>query len=170
MGVEQNSPISTPGVAKRAEVEATARSQLATSWQPAAVAMPCTWAITGLGWRTMACIIVRALGEQGGIGGARPRRHRRGARASSFRSWPEEKTGPSAAITITRVALSAAAPSSAACSAAISSDDRALRALGRLRISRSTPPVWADSSRGGAAGAFMQRNVVRAHWAGTMPS
>jgi len=36
---------------------ATARSQLATSWQPAAVAMPCTCAITGLGWRTIACII-----------------------------------------------------------------------------------------------------------------
>ena len=57
MGVEQNRPISTPGVAKRAEVEATARSQLATSWQPAAVAMPWTSAITGLGWRTIACII-----------------------------------------------------------------------------------------------------------------
>src|SRR5689334_22701909 len=58
MGVEQNSPISTPGVAKRAEVEATARSQLATSWQPAAVAMPWTWAITGLGWRTIVCMSV----------------------------------------------------------------------------------------------------------------
>ena len=36
--------------------DATARSQLATSWQPAAVAMPCTSAITGLGCRTMVCI------------------------------------------------------------------------------------------------------------------
>ena len=34
MGVEQNSPILTPGVAKRASWLATARSQLATSWQP----------------------------------------------------------------------------------------------------------------------------------------
>ena len=41
-GVEQNSPILTPGVAKRASWLATARSQLATSWQPAAVAMPFT--------------------------------------------------------------------------------------------------------------------------------
>jgi len=49
IGVEQNSPILTPGVAKRAASAATARSQLATSWQPAAVAMPCTRAITGLG-------------------------------------------------------------------------------------------------------------------------
>ena len=37
-------------------VEATARSQLATSWQPAAVATPCTWAMTGLGCRTIVCI------------------------------------------------------------------------------------------------------------------
>ena len=34
IGVEQNSPMRTPGVAKRAPVSAMARSQLATSWQP----------------------------------------------------------------------------------------------------------------------------------------
>ena len=55
-GVEQNSPISTPGVAKRAWSDATARSQVATSWQPAAVATPCTTAITGCGSATIACI------------------------------------------------------------------------------------------------------------------
>ncbi len=42
IGVEQNRPILTPGVAKRASPVQTARSQVATSWQPAAVAMPCT--------------------------------------------------------------------------------------------------------------------------------
>ena len=57
IGVEQNSPISTPGVAKLAASEATARSQLATSWQPAAVAMPWTAATTGFGRCTIACII-----------------------------------------------------------------------------------------------------------------
>ena len=57
IGVEQNRPISTPGVAKPAASEATARSQLATSWQPAAVAMPCTAATTGFGRCTIACII-----------------------------------------------------------------------------------------------------------------
>ncbi len=36
MGVEQKRPMSTPGVANLASVEAMARSQLATSWQPAA--------------------------------------------------------------------------------------------------------------------------------------
>ena len=46
----------TPGVAKRASLAATARSQLATSWQPAAVAMPWTRAITGLGRRVRASI------------------------------------------------------------------------------------------------------------------
>ncbi len=53
IGVEQNSPISTPGVAKRASADATARSQVATSWQPAAVAIPDTQAITGCGSATI---------------------------------------------------------------------------------------------------------------------
>ena len=51
IGVEQNKPISTPGVANFASREATARSQVATSWQPAAVAVPWTRAITGLARR-----------------------------------------------------------------------------------------------------------------------
>ena len=49
IGVVQNSPIFTPGVAKLASSAAIARSQVATSWHPAAVAMPCTSAITGCG-------------------------------------------------------------------------------------------------------------------------
>ncbi len=49
IGVEQNRPIFTPGVANQASSAATARSQDATSWQPAAVATPCTLAITGCG-------------------------------------------------------------------------------------------------------------------------
>src|SRR5271156_2454514 len=57
IGVEQNRPISTPGVANVAASEAMARSQLATSWHPAAVAIPWTAATTGFGKWTMACII-----------------------------------------------------------------------------------------------------------------
>ncbi len=57
IGVEQNRPMSTPGVAKPALVEAMARSQLATSWQPAAEATPCTAAITGWGRATICCIM-----------------------------------------------------------------------------------------------------------------
>lgn len=56
IGVEQNSPMFTPGVAKRAEADATAKSQVATSWQPAAVATPWTLAITGWGSRVRATI------------------------------------------------------------------------------------------------------------------
>ena len=47
--MEQKSPIRTPGVAKRAVSAATARSEAATSWHPAAVAMPRTSAMTGSG-------------------------------------------------------------------------------------------------------------------------
>ncbi|SKX82322.1 Uncharacterised protein [Mycobacteroides abscessus subsp. abscessus] len=49
IGVEQNNPIRTPGVLNEAVVDATARSQVATNWQPAAKAGPATCAITG--WR-----------------------------------------------------------------------------------------------------------------------
>ena len=49
LGVEQNRPTLMPETAKRAASEATARSHCATNWQPAAVAMPCTRAITGCG-------------------------------------------------------------------------------------------------------------------------
>ena len=48
-GVMQNSPTPMPEVAKRASLEATARSQVATNWQPAAVARPSTRAMTGCG-------------------------------------------------------------------------------------------------------------------------
>ena len=58
IGVEQNSPILTPGVANFADCEATARSQLATNWQPAAVAVAWTAAITGCGSMTICCMTV----------------------------------------------------------------------------------------------------------------
>lgn len=56
MGVEQNSPMCTPGVLNCAVAAATARSQLATSWHPAAVATPATSAMTGIGQFTIACM------------------------------------------------------------------------------------------------------------------
>jgi hypothetical protein len=45
----QNTPHLTPGVEKDDLVVAMTRSQLATSWQPAAAASPLTTAITGMG-------------------------------------------------------------------------------------------------------------------------
>ncbi|MCY1312884.1 hypothetical protein D9M70_633530 [compost metagenome] len=51
-GVAQNRPTSMPFTPKLALSLATARSHCATSWQPAAVARPCTRAITGTSsWR-----------------------------------------------------------------------------------------------------------------------
>ena len=49
IGVEQNSPIFTPGVANVASLEAITKSHEATNWHPAAVAIPCTRATTGWG-------------------------------------------------------------------------------------------------------------------------
>ena len=56
-GVPQNRPLLIPEVAKLADVEAMARSQAATSWQPAAVAIAWTLAITGCGRRLIDIII-----------------------------------------------------------------------------------------------------------------
>ena len=56
MGVEQNRPILTPGVPNDAPSSAKARSQVATSWQPAAVATPRTMAMTGCGMRWIVLI------------------------------------------------------------------------------------------------------------------
>jgi len=63
IGVEQKSPMLTPEVAKRASSEATARSQEATSWHPAAVAIPLTSAITGCGSRTTRSIVAEHLAK-----------------------------------------------------------------------------------------------------------
>jgi hypothetical protein len=46
-GVEQNKPTLMPDTANRASWLATAKSHMLTNWHPAAVAMPCTCAITG---------------------------------------------------------------------------------------------------------------------------
>ena len=57
LGVEQKRPRLTPLTANLAALEATARSHCATSWQPAAVAIPCTRAITGTGRRRSVSIM-----------------------------------------------------------------------------------------------------------------
>ena len=56
MGVEQKSPMLTPLTPKRASSAATAMSQEATNWHPAAVAMPCTSAMTGWGRAGIICM------------------------------------------------------------------------------------------------------------------
>ena len=57
----------TPGVAKRAPSSAMARSQLATSWHPAAVATPCTCAITG--WAIDCTVVISELHVVEQLGG-----------------------------------------------------------------------------------------------------
>ena len=56
IGVWQNQPPLPPGAANPADSAATARSQEATSWQPAAVARACTRAITTCGTSWIVCI------------------------------------------------------------------------------------------------------------------
>jgi hypothetical protein len=51
-GVEQNRPSVMPDTANVARVDPMARSHWATSWQPAAVAIPSTSAMTYWGRRT----------------------------------------------------------------------------------------------------------------------
>ena len=65
---------------------------------------------------------------------------RRGSARISRKSWPEQNAGPAPAITTTRVRASAAARPSAATRSRISASDNALRACGRFRVSRRTPP------------------------------
>ncbi len=93
MGDEQNSPIFTPGVANVASADATARSQLATSWHPAAEAAPCTHAITGCGRATTDIIMVLHWSHSA-VKKARPPSASLRRAVSSLRSWPEQNAGP----------------------------------------------------------------------------
>ena len=95
-----------PETANFATSAATARSHIDTSWQPAAVAMPCTRAITGCGRRVMASIssphcrnsaCMKPLSWLARI---------------SLRSWPAQKALPAPAMTTTRTASLAAMSSS----------------------------------------------------------
>ena len=132
IGVEQNRPIFTPGVANRAVSAATARSQLATSWQPAAVATPCTRAITGLGSCTICCISREHCANSSAI------TSRSGRKRISRRSCPAQNAGPAPPITTTCTPSSPAISASAASSALISPTDSALRACARFSVRYAT--------------------------------
>ena len=119
-GVVQKTPTFTPGNAKRAPSAATARSHIATSWQPAAVAMPCTRAITGCG--NVVNDIINALHSANSC----CCHARSGWARSSFRSWPAQNPLPSAPSTTQRRAGSAAMRSTSMRNAAIMSRESAL--------------------------------------------
>ena len=100
MGVEQNRPIFTPGVANLAELLAYAKSQLATYWHPAAVAVPSTSAIIGFGHLIIVCIIFEhffIIFKKYFFPLSAPFL----AAFNSFKSCPDENVDPSPEIIIT---------------------------------------------------------------------
>ena len=145
MGVEQKSPICTPGVAKLASSAATARSQVATSWHPAAVAVPCTEAMTGFGQAIIACItwehLVMVLSKK-----ARPLSGWLRAAVNSFRSCPAQKTGPLALRITTLIRLSSDSRLIASCSASSIARDKLFLASGRFSVSVAIVPSWTSST------------------------
>jgi hypothetical protein len=98
IGVWQNQPPLPPGAANPASSLATARSALATSWQPAAVASPCTRATTGCGICCMS--VISSVQVCSSV-----RTWARSAPATSAKSCPAQNTGPLPASTIPRVSL-----------------------------------------------------------------
>ena len=68
-GVVQNNPICTPGVAKDADSPATARSQVATSWQPGRRRQPLHLRYDGLGQQADGFHDLGTQREHVGVGG-----------------------------------------------------------------------------------------------------
>ena len=147
-GVEQNRPTSMPETAKRAVSAAIARSQAATSWQPAAVAMPCTRAITGTGSAWIACMM--ALQR---VKSAWKYSRSRCARISC-RSCPAQKALPAPAMTTQRKLASAPSAASSRCKASSIASDSALSCRGRFRRSVTTPASCSRIRISSAAGAY----------------
>ena len=126
IGVWQNQPPLPPGAAKAADSAATARSQLATSWHPAAVASPCTRAMTGCGtdWiRLISSVQVRSS----------RRAACRSALATSAKSCPALNTGPAPARMMPAASLLpvSAKPSM---SSRMCASESALRRCGRFIV------------------------------------
>ena len=129
MGVEQNNPIFTPFTPNRALSAATAMSQVATSWQPAAAASPCTSAMTGWGRRWRLCIIAAQRSNRSPKAAAPPSSALRAA-VISFRSWPAQKARPAPLMTTTRIWESSASRAISALSAASMASDSGLSLSG----------------------------------------
>ena len=132
IGVWQNHPPLPPGVAKPASSLATARSAVATSWQPAAVASPCTRATTGWGTCWISVISsVQVISSERTCGRSPP--------ATSARSCPELNTGPLPASTMPRTSLWPRSPN-AVISSRMCSRDKALRRCGRFIVTVAKSP------------------------------
>src|SRR5258708_8621583 len=152
-GVVQKIPLLIPGRANCAASRATARLHVATRWQPAATATPCTRAITGWGRRTSESIIslhcsksafCQALPECARI---------------SRRSCPAQKCLPAPARTTSFASSSFATRSSSACSAASIAVESGFIRSPRLSVKVATPSLSSRSTQGASTsffeGAFM---------------
>src|SRR5665213_2573533 len=149
IGVVQNRPIFTPGVANFASLEATARSHVATSWQPAAVAIPAISAITGWG---IACSVSISRTHV-----SKTVRYSSTLRSSiSRKSCPALNTGPTPRRIATRAERSAPIASKAAISSRITSSERALRFSGPFRVTTAipSPPVSTWMNRYGVVASI----------------
>lgn len=133
IGVEQNSPIRTPGVPNRADSAATARSQVATSWQPAAVATPWTAAMTGCGIDWMSSM---SSEQRVKISCCRAW----SAPRISLRSCPEQNTCPAVESTTACTSVRSPIAVSASMSAPITGIDSALRVGAASIMTRATAP------------------------------
>ena len=133
IGVEQNSPMLTPGVANRASSDATARSQAATSWQPGRGRDAVHPRDDGL----------RDLVQPGHDPHARREQLLVEAGVAVVRSSPRGRDrrrtpGPAPSITTTRTSGSAATRSRASSISCMIASESALRRSGRFRVSRAT--------------------------------
>ena len=136
-----------PLVAKVAQSAATAKSHCATNWQPAAVAMAWTRAITGTGSLWMDSITrlhwANNCWYQANSGWA----------AMSLRLCPAQNALPAPASTTTRTLSSWAMASSACCSAASISLPNALKRALSLSVKVTTPRASRRTHSGASSGA-----------------
>src|SRR5882724_5279642 len=152
-GVVQKIPLLIPGSANCATSLATARSHMATSWQPAATATPCTRAITGWGRRTSESIISLHCSKSAFC------QDLPGCARISRRSCPAQKCLPAPARTTSFASSSFATRSSSACSAESIAVESGFIRSPRLSVKVATPSLSSRSTQGASTsffeGAFM---------------
>src|SRR3954469_24629438 len=138
IGVWQNQPPLPPGAANPAFQAATARSQVATSWETAAVASPCTRAITTWGTDWIGSISSPAASSS-------VRAAARSAPARSAKSCPAEKTGP---LPARMIPVASVSPTwrNASVRARMCDRDRALRLRGRFIVMTANGPSVSTST------------------------
>ena len=136
-----------------ADSAATARSQVATSWQPAAVAIACTRAITTCGTSWMVCIspCTAGAGRAPRPGPARPRR-----RSRARRRTPCPRRASTMPVASLRPAVSNASSSSRRCGS-----DSELRRSGRFMVIRTVSPSDLDQQ------VLVIGQVDRRRWCGS---